>query len=193
MSTPETGDTSRAENDAHAAVAFAARGPAPVALRIPLPAILAVAIAIAGGAVRGMLMTGSTGERIAHTIFYAASFAYLTTSLIDLLEHLRLERLTTGRWWSMTVVPLGETLNHLATIAVLATFLTLARPPPSPLEWRDYLVLIAPFLFLALGWRDELVYHRRRSTHREDSIHTVSHLAAGVMLASCIAARMVRW
>ena len=43
---------------------------------------------------------------------------------------------------------------------------------------------------IPLGWRDELVYHRQRTDHREDMFHTVGHLAAGVMLTSFMRLRM---
>jgi len=69
--------------------------------------------------------------------------------------------------------------------------LTLARPLPPSLKMRDYLVLASPALFLVLGWRDELVYHRRRCVHREDIMHTVSHLAAGVMMCSFLTSKLL--
>jgi hypothetical protein len=88
----------------------------------------------------------------------------------------------------------GGTANHLATISVLIATLLLARPlPRERLAPRDWFVLFAPGLFLALGWRDELVYHRRRAVHREDMMHTVAHLAAGAMLAGFYATRTIPW
>ena len=67
---------------------------------------------------------------------------------------------------------------------ISAGVLALSRPLPSVLEPRDWFVLASPLVFLALGWRDEFVYHRRRSVHREDLMHTVAHLAAGAMLSA---------
>jgi hypothetical protein len=49
--------------------------------------------------------------------------------------------------------------------------------------------LFGPLAFLVLGWRDEIVYHRLRTAHREDIMHTTAHLAAGLMLASLYAMR----
>ena len=189
---PGLPDASLTENDRAAARPYADQ-PAPVASRPPVWLVISFAAAILAGLLAGYTSGTSLGERIARAVFHAAAFAYVVTSIADMLEHHRLERLATGKWWAMTVVPIGESLNHLATLGTLVAFLTLARPPPDPLEVRDYFVLAAPAIFLALGWRDEVVYHRRRSTHREDMLHTVSHLAAGVMLAGAIASKMVRW
>jgi hypothetical protein len=68
--------------------------------------------------------------------------------------------------------------------------LWLRRPPPV-LEPRDWLCLVAPGIFLVLGWYDEVVYHRRRCEHREDIMHTISHLAGGVMLTALYAMRLL--
>jgi len=93
----------------------------------------------------------------------------------------------------VSVVPPGETLNHMGTGAVVILLFVLARPlPPSPAA-RDWLVVCAPALLLALGWRDELVYHRRRSAHREDMLHTVAHLASGVMICTFLSTRLFPW
>ncbi|MCA1662998.1 MAG: hypothetical protein LC659_01740, partial [Myxococcales bacterium] len=126
-------------------------------------------------------------------IFFASAFAYLVLSLLDFWEHFRLEKAATGRFWSMTVLPLGETLNHMATGLVVIAIFVLARPLPATLAARDWLVLLAPALFLALGWRDEIVYHRRRCAHREDIMHTVAHLAAGVMICTYLSSRLFPW
>ena len=70
-----------------------------------------------------------------------------------------------------------------------------ARPWPAlPVaEWRDWVALSLPAAFLLLGWRDELLYHRRRCAHREDIMHTVAHLAAGLMMCSFALSKMVGW
>jgi hypothetical protein len=71
--------------------------------------------------------------------------------------------------------------------------LALVRPlDRKRLRARDWFTISAPGIFLALGWRDELKFHRRRSAHREDLMHTVAHLAAGVMLASLYLWRFLR-
>ena len=121
------------------------------------------------------------------------SAGYVAVSLLDLWEHFRLERYVTGRWLTNTVVPRGETVVHGLIVATLVLVITLARPFPERLEWRDWIVLTGPVAFLALGWLDELAYHRRRALHREDMLHTVSHLAAGAVLVSLFASRVVEW
>jgi hypothetical protein len=148
-------------------------------------------LALAAGVALGVLGEESTTRRITRASFFASAFSYLTVSLYDFWEHFRLEKLATGRYLSWVVVPWGETLNHVATGVTIILFFVLARPLRDPLALRDYLALAAPLAFLALGWRDELVYHRRRSAHREDLMHTVAHLAAGVMLTTFVLYRMV--
>src|SRR5207248_2880733 len=105
----------------------------------------------------------------------------------------RLEKEVTGRSGGNTVVPVGETINHVLTMANVGSLLALARP----LRWvpgkRDLYVLTLPALHLFLGWRDELVYHRRRCLHREDIIHTVAHVAGMAMMGSFFAMRVVDW
>ncbi len=173
---------------------FAERPPPDAALRPSTLLVAAVALAIVGGAVGGAtLSVGNAPYRLMRAIFFAAAFAYLVVSLLDFWEHFRLERAATGRWWSMTVLPPGETLNHTATGAVIVALFVLARPLPSLPAARDWFVLASPAIFLALGWRDEVVYHRRRCAHREDIMHTVAHLAAGVMMCSYLSTRLFAW
>jgi hypothetical protein len=133
------------------------------------------------------------GQRLARAVFLGGGLAYLAVSTVDFWEHWRLEKLVSGRWLGWSVVPLGESLNHTATTIVLVSMLVLGRPLRLPLEARDWWVLAAPAVFLFLGWRDELVFHRRRAQHREDIMHTLAHLAAGVMLAGFGASRLVDW
>ena len=173
---------------------FAQRESVDPALRPSAAITLAVALALVAGAALGALAsTGSLPYRVLRAIFFASAFAYLVLSLLDFWEHFRLERAATGRWWSMAVVPVGESLNHAATGAVILALFVLARPLGPVLAPRDWLVLVAPALFLALGWRDEIVYHRRRCAHREDIMHTVSHLAAGVMMCTYLSTRLFHW
>src|SRR5262249_15458655 len=152
-------------------------------LRVPPAVIAGVCVGIAAGAALGF-SSGPPPHRILRAIFFASAFAYLVVSLFDFWEHFRLEKAATGKWWSMTVLPLGDTPNHPAPGLVIALLLMMARPLPPILEPRDWFVLSAPALFWLLGWRDELVYHRRRCAHREDLMHTVAHLSAGVMMCS---------
>ena len=168
------------------------RGPLPDELRVPRPIAIGVPLAIAAGVALGVLLDGPE-PALVRASFFAAAFAYLGVSLFDFWEHFRLEKVATGRWWSATVVPIGETLNHTATGVVVIAFLVLARPLPPVLAPRDFICLSAPIVFLALGWRDELVYHRRRAVHREDIMHTVAHLAAGAMLCSFALMRFRSW
>jgi hypothetical protein len=173
---------------------FSQRAPVADSLRPPPLVVAAWALALAGGAVLGAVASaGSPAYRALRGIFLASAFAYLVLSLFDFWEHFRLEKVATGRWWSMTVLPLGETLNHAATGAVVILLFVLARPLPPILAPRDWFVLFAPALFLALGWRDELVYHRKRCAHREDIMHTVAHLSAGVMMCTYLSTRLVSW
>lgn len=173
---------------------FAERPRADEALRPSAAIVIAVALAVVGGAAAGALgSSGAVAYRVLRAIFFASAFAYLVLSLLDFWEHFRLEKAATGRWWSMMVLPLGETLNHAATGLVIIAMFVLARPLPPTLAPRDWLVLVAPAIFLALGWRDEIVYHRRRCAHREDIMHTVAHLAAGVMMCTYLSSRLFLW
>lgn len=136
----------------------------------------------------------SRPERAARAVFCGSAAAYAATSLVDFAEHFRLERARTGRYLAAVAVPPGETLNHVLTVGALAGLLVLARPLGArPIAARDVYVVVAPALILVLGWRDELVFHRRRARHREDMMHTVSHLGLAGMLAGLFASRVVDW
>jgi len=142
---------------------FSRRPTVPAELRPPTIIVIGLVAALAGGGLLGLTAsTGSVPYRVLRGIFFASAFAYLVLSLFDFWEHFRLEKAATGRWWSMTVLPPGETLNHIATGTVVIALFVFARPLPSVLAARDWFVIFAPALFLALGWRDEIVYHRRR-------------------------------
>jgi len=167
----------------------------PPAVRVP-----PLVGAIVGGAVAAGPLVGATSRgappalRIVRSVFWSAALGYLTTSLVDFAEHFRLEKEATGHYLRSRVVPVGETLNHAATVGTVVSALALARPVRSRrLRARDWWLLAAPAVFLALGWRDEFVYHRRRSTHREDMMHTIPHLAAGVMWTTLYAMRLRKW
>lgn len=169
-------------------VPFAQTPRSPLGLRIPWW-LLGLTLALSGsGAIYGG-KTARGARRLSRATLCASGLAYLTISLLDFAEHFRLERQLTGKWFSATAVPPGETVNHGLTLLTVLGALALARPLPEKLAPRDLFALAAPALFLVLGWRDELVYHRRRALHREDLMHTVSHLAAGVMLTSLYLAR----
>jgi len=168
---------------------------APPALRVPplVGALIGAAVA-AGPMVGAASRRAPAPVRLVRSIFWSSALGYLVTSLVDFAEHFRLEKEATGRYLASAVVPAGETLNHAATVATVVSALALARPVRRRrLRARDVWLLVAPGVFLALGWRDEFVYHRRRSTHREDMMHTIPHLAAGVMWTSLYAMRLPRW
>lgn len=167
----------------------------PPGLRIPPLWGTLVGAALAVGPIVGASSRRAPRPvRVVRSIFWSAALGYLVTSLADFAEHFRLEKAATGRYLASTVIPPGETLNHAATIATVVTTLALARPVRRRrLRARDLWLLAAPGLFLALGWRDEFVYHRKRSTHREDMLHTIPHLAAGVMWTTLYAMRLPKW
>ena len=79
---------------------------------------------------------------------------------------------------------------HTGLVLTLIVALFLARPIAGDVAPRDWFVLGSPLLFLGLGWYDELVYHHRRALHREDILHTISHLAAAVFLVSLFVAKV---
>lgn len=162
--------------------------------RVPLwlSALLILVIA-AGLALGWATASGRAAFGLVRSIFFASAFAYATISLVDLAEHARLEKLLTGRLLAWQAIPAGESVNHVLTFATLLAILLFARPLPPTLQTRDLLILAAPALFLALAWRDELVYHRRRTEQRENILHTVAHLAAGVMLTTFYVMRLRAW
>jgi hypothetical protein len=175
-------------------IPFAERPPIDAQLRPSALVTASVALALVAGVALGALASaGPLPYRVLRAIFFAAAFAYAVLSSLDFWEHFRLEKAATGRFWSMSVLPAGETLNHAATGAVIVAMFVLARPLGSTLAVRDWFVLVTPALFLALGWRDEVVYHRRRCAHREDIMHTVAHLAAGVMMCAYLSTRLHAW
>ncbi|GAB5547026.1 MAG: hypothetical protein SangKO_067860 [Sandaracinaceae bacterium] len=166
----------------------------PEELRIPPRFVLGVLAACAAGIVVGIVWTdGPAVRRAVGATFYASLYAWIAVAVIDGREHLRLEKHVTGSYFSCVVVPVGESVLHGALALTVAGLVFLARPLPEVIELRDWFVLLAPVLFLALGWSDELIYHRRRALHREDILHTVSHLASGTMLVALFGLRVVHW
>ncbi len=167
----------------------------PPGLRVPPLLGTLVGAAVAAGPIIGAASRRAPPPvRVVRSIFWSAALGYLVTSLADFAEHFRLEKAATGRYLASTVVPVGETLNHAATVATVVASLALARPVRRRrLGARDQWLLAAPGVFLALGWRDEFVYHRKRSTHREDMMHTIPHLAAGIMWTTLYALRLSKW
>ena len=168
--------------DTYAARPFTARRHLPADLRVPSWIGVSIAGSVAGGLLLGGVPEADRRLRVLRAVFFGAAFGYLTISLADFAEHFRLEKIATGRYLRAVVVPFGESLNHALTIVTVVSAIMLAGPPAqTDARRRSFWPAFAPGVFLALGWRDELVYHRRRGTHREDIIHTVAHLAAGVM------------
>lgn len=166
----------------------------PAELRLPGWFVAVLTASMAAGLITGW-MSGAASPllRFANGAFHASLYGYIVVSFLDAWEHFRLEHHVTGRWIGWTVVPFGESLLHAAIVGTLVATLELARPITSAVALRDWFVLGAPLLFLALGWADELIYHRRRALHREDILHTISHLAAGSMLVSLFVAHVVDW
>lgn len=167
----------------------------PPHLRIPRLLALAVAASVLFGVVGGATLGAKLPppQRLAFGINLAATWSFLAISLADFIEHFRLEHALTGKWMSWKAVPLGESINHVATVSVVVTVLILARPFPPELEARDWMVLGAPALYLALGWRDEVVFHRRRAQRPEDLLHATAHLASAVMWVTLLLTRVVDW
>lgn len=165
----------------------------PPEVRLPPWLVAAVGASVALGVALGASGDAPLGQRVSSAVFHGGAFGYLSVSVVDFVEHLALERAAGGGWLSSRVIPLGESLNHLATVAVIVATLTLGRPLSATLDARDVFVLLAPALVMALGWRDEVVYHRRRCAHREDIMHTIAHLGLATMLSGFYATRLVPW
>jgi hypothetical protein len=163
-------------------------------MRLPQWLVVAIGVALATGPLAGIASRRlSLPRRILRTLLVGSGLAYAVEVALDSAEHFRLERAVTGHWLRWQAVPLTESAIHTAILATNVSVLLLARPPRHPLGVRDLWVLVAPAVFLGLGWADELRYHRRRATHRENVIHTTEHLAEGVMWAALYASRLPRW
>src|SRR4051812_6508094 len=94
---------------------FADRTPLPAELRPPRVVVILLLGALVAGVLVGAAGSGTPPYRAVRAIFFASAFAYLVLSIFDFWEHFRLEKAATGKWWSMKVLPAGETLNHAAT------------------------------------------------------------------------------
>jgi hypothetical protein len=130
--------------------------------------------------------------KVLRATLFASTLAYLGTVALDFAEHFRLEKEATGSYFRWVAVPLSESVVHASILLTNFSAFLLARPVRRVRRPSDAWILVAPGVFLALGWIDELVYHRRRSPHREDIIHTTEHLAEGVMWTTLYASRMLR-
>src|SRR5258708_6756400 len=120
-------------------IPFAQRAPIDQSLRPSALVIASLALALVGGVALGALVsTGPLPYRVLRAIFFAAAFAYAVLSSLDFWEHFRLEKAATGRFWSMSVLPVGETINHAATGAVIIAMFVLARPIGPVLLIRDW-------------------------------------------------------
>lgn len=166
----------------------------PSSARIPRSLALLFASTVASGplaAIAGRKVP--LPARILRGILVSAASAWALLTAVDHAEHLRLEKKATGRYLRWSVVPPGESALHLGLLATNTSALLLARPIRRPMGPADLWLLAAPAVFLALGWSDELIFHRKRAPHREHMIHTTEHLAEGVMWAALYAKRLVRW
>lgn len=148
--------------------------------------------AAAAGALVGAARAGARTHRLLRAFASASAACYGVVACLDLAEHLRMEKELTGHYLRWDAVPLRESAVHAAIISVNVSSLALARPVRKPERPHEFWVLAAPAVFLALGWIDELAFHRRRATHREDIIHTTEHLAEGVMWTTHYALRFSR-
>lgn len=173
---------------------FAELARLPAALRVPARLALLLTLAVIVGAAVGWSVAGEVAlQRFARALFFASAAAFIVVVAADFAEHFRLERELSGSALRWRVVPLGETALHLAIGATLSALVLLARPIDGNEGARDWLAVAAPVAFVALGWADELYYHRRRAMQREHILHTVSHLAAAATLVSFAVLRFVRW
>jgi hypothetical protein len=120
--------------------------------------------------------------------FCASIAAYIFVVALDMNEHIRLEKIVTGRWLGWKVVPLGESALHFGIVGCLVTALSISFYPTG---LDSAAVLIATIGFFGFGWCDELLYHRRRALHREDILHTVSHLTGGAVFATLFLSKFI--
>ncbi len=128
--------------------------------------------------------------RILRAIRASSAAAYAVTFLLDSAEHLRLEKALTGHRLRWKAVPLGESALHAGVLASLISAVLAARRPRRRIRGRDRVMVLAPAVFLVVGWLDEILYHRRRVPLREEIIHATEHIAEGMMWTSLYALRV---
>ena len=162
-------------------------------LRIPRWLALSGGATLALAAAVGVAIRAPAPVRALRGILASSTAAYAITFALDLAEHLRLEKALTGHRLRWTAVPLSESAVHTALLVNLVAAVATARRPrrARALRRRDRTMLLAPAVFLAVGWLDELVYHRRRAPMREQIIHAVEHIAEGMMWTTLYALRML--
>ncbi|MBV9948129.1 MAG: hypothetical protein JOZ69_14840 [Myxococcales bacterium] len=157
-------------------------------------------LALSGGAAltAGPLVAWGYGRergplRVLRAVLVGSAIAYGITMALDAAEHFRLERAVTGRMLRWRAVPLSESALHLAVLGSLLSAVLMARRPRGRrVRGPDRATVLAPAAFLAIGWLDELVYHRRRVLLREEIIHATEHIAEGMLWTSLYALRMLR-
>jgi hypothetical protein len=71
------------------------------------------------------------------SILVSATLGYVVTAVVDLAEHLRLEKEATGHFLRWTAVPPSEAATHAAIIATNVSVLLLARPIRRPARLLD--------------------------------------------------------
>lgn len=161
-------------------------------LRIPRWLALAFGAAVALGPIAAMgARRKSPPVRVLRAILATSSATYAITMAIDAAEHFRLEKEATGHYLRWVAVPPSESTLHAGILGSLVTAMASARRPPRRPRARDHVMLFAPAAFLAIGWLDEIVFHRRRVLMREEIIHAVQHLSEGIMWTALYALRIL--
>lgn len=163
------------------------------ALRIPRWLGLCGGAVLALAAAVGIARRAPAPVRVLRGILASSAAAYALTFVLDMAEHFRLEKALTGHRLRWKAVPLSESTLHATLLANLVAAIATARHPrrSGAVRGRDRMMLLAPAVFLAVGWLDELVYHRRRAPMREQIIHAVEHIAEGMMWTTLYALRML--
>ncbi len=162
------------------------------ALRIPrwLGLLLGGAVAL-GPLVASAGRAASPAVRALRGILATSAAGYVICTGLDTAEHFRLEKELTGRHLRWKAVPLDESLLHAGIILDVLAVVATARRPRRMVRRRDRLTLLAPAAFLAIGWLDEVVYHRRRVPIREEMIHATQHVSEGMMWTALYALRFL--
>lgn len=162
------------------------------ALRIPRWLALALGGAFAIGPIVAVAhRREKPAVRALRAILASSASAYAIAAALDAAEHFRLEKALTGHYLRWRAVPLGESLLHVGIFADLFSAVAATRRPGRAMRHRDRVAVLAPAAFLAIGWLDELVYHRRRVPLREEIIHATEHIAEGMMWTALYALRFL--